>query len=191
MQWTFSVQHLTFWRGCLGENIDSKTQLGHKVAIIYSQVTQMRADQGNYAAAGTLFLESAVFLRRVNAKWETFILPQIRQSTHNFWNAFVKNLKCDPRSPSAALLGILAALGGWVVGERSYPEKIHLKLTINLELPMREIAMEFLQVFSNSVEERTYDLIILLSNEARDIYDQSPELKKLGLFFEEKLQELI
>ncbi len=172
------------------ENSKKKEQLGHKAAILLSQVAQMRADHGNFPLAGILFLESAVFLRRVNADWGTFLVPQLRQSVQNFHAAFLNGLKPTGIEDSVATWGVQTAIGGWILGNPELPEEMHLKITMAAQMPHRKEALEVLQVITNAVEEHAHDFFSALSNETRKFFEGSPELKKFGLFLEERIPEL-
>jgi hypothetical protein len=171
------------------ENSNIKEQLGHKTAIVLSQVAQMHADKGESPLAAALFLEAAVFLRRVGAGWDTFILPLLRASSQHYWNAFSRELKGEP-SATTALWGLQAAVGGWVTSDSDMPEKVNLKLTLNMELKNKPRVLEILQVLSRAVEEHNRDFIGQLSEIARIFYEESPELKKLCLFLEERITDI-
>ncbi|OLS13234.1 MAG: hypothetical protein RBG13Loki_3145 [Promethearchaeota archaeon CR_4] len=172
------------------ENSKNKEQLGHKVAILLSEVAQMRAEHKNYSLAGILFLEAAVFLRRVNADWGTFLLPQIRQAVQNFYNAFLNGLKTPTIGDSVAIWGVQAAVGSWSIGNAETPRKIHLKLTMNAKIPHRDEALELFQTIATLIEERNHDLVSNLSNGMKQFFNNSPELQKLCLFLEERIPEL-
>ncbi len=171
------------------ENSKKKEQLGHKTAILLSQVAQMRADHGNFPLAGILFLEAAVFLRRVNADWSTFLLPQLRLAVQNFHNAFLNGLKSSIIEDSVAIWGVQTAIGGWIMGNPDLPEEINLKITVTAKMPHRTEALDLLQVISTAMEEHTHEFFSGLRNETKKFFESSPELKKLGLFLEEKSPE--
>ncbi len=172
------------------ENSKKKEQLGHKTAILLSQVAQMRADHGNYPLAGILFLESAVFLRRVNADWNTFLIPQLRQSVQNFHTAFLNGLKPPVIEDSVAAWGVQVAIGGWVLGNPELSEEIHLKLTMAARIPHQKEALDVLQVINAAMEDHAHEFFSALSNDAKKFFEGSPELKKFGLFWEERITEL-
>ncbi len=172
------------------ENSKKKEQLGHKAAILLSQVAQMRADHGNFPLAGILFLESAVFLRRVNADLGTFIVPQLRQSVQNFHTAFLNGLKPTGIEDSVAAWGVQTAIGGWILGSPDLAEEIHLKITLAPQMPHHGEALEVLQVINAAMEEHTHDIFFGLSNGTRKFFEGYPELKKFGLFLEERIPEL-
>jgi len=171
------------------ENSKIKEQVGHKVAILLSQVAQMRADHKNYSLAGILFLEAAVFLRRVNADWGTFLLPQIRLAVQNFYNAFLNGIKNPVIGDSVAAWGIQAAIGSWSIGNTELPEEVLLKLTISIKIPHRGEALELLQTIATLLDEGSHDLFSGLSKGTREFLNNSPELQKLGLFLEERIPE--
>ncbi len=172
------------------ENSKKKEQLGHKTAILLSQVAQMRADHGNYPLAGILFLESAVFLRRVNADWNTFLIPQLRQSVQNFHTAFLNGLKPPVIEDSVAAWGVQVAIGGWVLGNPELSEEIHLKLTMAARIPHQKEALDVLQVINAAMEDHAHEFFSALNNDAKKFFEGSPELKKFGLFWEERITEL-
>ncbi|HMF33628.1 MAG TPA: hypothetical protein VKK79_19550 [Candidatus Lokiarchaeia archaeon] len=171
------------------ENSNIKSQLGHKTAIVLSQVAQLHADKSEFIIAATLFLEAAVFLRRIGADWDTFILPLLRASSVHYWNAFSSELKGDP-SASTGLWGLQAAVGAWTTGDTDLPEKANLKITLRMDLKHQAQVLEILQVLAKAVEEKNHDFIAQLSEIARIFFEESPELKKLCLFLEERIGEL-